>query len=330
MRVIPSRYRKRKRSLQVVVASLVLLLSACSSIAVTGELQTHGVVSASQPATGGVEPAAFTGTLRVLTLNLAHGRKDAFNQLFVSKAKFRRNLHDIAALLSRAGPDIVALQEADGPSLWSGSFDHVALLAREAGYDWYTRATHASTWLFDYGTALLSRKPFTMAASHAFEPTLPTPSKGLLFGQFEWQPHGHTGTTLLVDVVSVHLDFARDNVRQHQIEEIMKILANRPYPTIVLGDFNSDWLSEASVVAQLASQCGLHAYRPMADDLGTFRSGSRRFDWILLSRELEFVDYEVLDDNVSDHYAVVADIGPRTPAPPQDDSAHGKPKCKNE
>ena len=29
-------------------------------------------------------------------------------------------------------PDVVALQEADGPSGWSGNFDHVATLARQA------------------------------------------------------------------------------------------------------------------------------------------------------------------------------------------------------
>ncbi|WP_419616290.1 hypothetical protein, partial [Thiolapillus sp.] len=53
------------------------------------------------------------------------------------------NLQDIAVVLKREDADIVALQEADGASLWSGGFDHVAMLAKEAGYLNYVRTSHA-------------------------------------------------------------------------------------------------------------------------------------------------------------------------------------------
>ncbi|MCK5359007.1 MAG: hypothetical protein KAJ95_00180, partial [Gammaproteobacteria bacterium] len=63
--------------------------------------------------------------LRVATLNLAHGRKDSVNQLFVWKDTFKENLDDVGDVLSKYKPHVVALQEADAVSLWSGSFDHV-------------------------------------------------------------------------------------------------------------------------------------------------------------------------------------------------------------
>jgi endonuclease/exonuclease/phosphatase (EEP) superfamily protein YafD len=78
-------------------------------------------------------------------------------------------------------------------------------------------------------------------------------------------------------------------------------------PLIILGDFNSAWLADDSVVRKLAQRSGLQAYRPEAINLGTY--GSRRLDWILISADLGFISYKVLPDAVSDHRGVVAEIG---------------------
>jgi endonuclease/exonuclease/phosphatase family metal-dependent hydrolase len=212
------------------------------------------------------EQAVF-GPLKVLTLNLAHGRKDSLNQVLLSRRAFERNLAGTAELIRDAGADVVALQEADGPSRWSGNFDHVALLAAQADYPWYSRASHARTWLFDYGTALLSRVPFTDSLDHAFRPSPPSMTKGLTLGQIAWHPDGKAGP-VYVDIVSVHLDFSRDSVRRQQIAEMTATLSDRTHPMIVLGDFNSDWFSNDSVVTELARRCGMQAYQPLADHLG--------------------------------------------------------------
>ena len=259
---------------------------------------------------GSNDSRLFTGTLKVLTLNVAHGRKDGFNQLFLSEMTIQQNLSDISMLLKRTDADIVALQEADGPSRWSGKFDHVAALAEQTGYPWYSRASHARSWLFDYGTALLSRVNFTQTLSHTFSPSPPTVNKGFLLGQIAWQPTGFE-VPVIVDIVSVHLDFSRSSVRQQQIAEMTEILANRKNPIIMLGDFNSDWFSENSVIYELARQCRLHVYQPLANDLGTYSSNGRRLDWILLSTDLEFKSYTVLPNVVSDHYAVFAEVALR-------------------
>jgi endonuclease/exonuclease/phosphatase family metal-dependent hydrolase len=243
-------------------------------------------------------------TLKVLMLNLAHGRKDGLNQLLKSEAAIRRNLEEIATVLDKHSADVVALQEADAPSFWSGGFDHVALLAEQAGYPFYESSNQANSWFFSYGTALLSRVALSGVVHHTFRPSPPTMNKGYTLAQLIWKRD--SGEPVAVDVVSVHLDFSRKSVREQQSAELAQALAVRGNPLIVMGDFNSDWSADEQVVRALAERAELHVYRPDADDLSTY-SGSKRYDWILISRHLEFVSLEVLPEILSDHSAVMAE-----------------------
>ena len=53
----------------------------------------------------------------------------------------------------------------------------------------------------------------------------------------------------------------------------------------------------------------LIAYDPHSDALGTYKkTDGRRLDWILVSRDLQFVEYRVLPDKLSDHLAVFAEV----------------------
>jgi endonuclease/exonuclease/phosphatase family metal-dependent hydrolase len=243
----------------------------------------------------------------VLTLNIAHGRNQAANQLLLEKQDLENNLMAIARLLENTNADIVALQEADGPSRWSGNFDHVAYLARVAGYPWYYRANHAESWLFSYGTAILSRLPVAETIQHTFEPSPPTLNKGFLLNRVRWTRNQENDRVITIDVVSVHLDFSRQGVRDAQIAEMSSVLADRKGPVIILGDFNSEWFSDESVVKKLAENGGMAVYRHNAKDMPTYNS-RYRYDWILVSEELAFINYTVLPDVVSDHAAVVAEI----------------------
>jgi endonuclease/exonuclease/phosphatase family metal-dependent hydrolase len=131
-------------------------------------------------------------------------------------------------------------------------------------------------------------------------------NKGYTLGQIVWQQG--TGEPVPVDIVSVHLDFSRRHVREQQTVELGEALAGRGNPVIIMGDFNSDWSADEQVVRALAERIGLHVYQPESDSLGTYRSGTRRFDWILISKQLQFVSFEVLPDILSDHSAVMAEI----------------------
>ena len=70
--------------------------------------------------------------MKVMTLNIAHGRKDGPNQVFQKARTIKSNLDEIAEVVNREKPDVLALQEADGPSIWSGGLDQVKYLAEKA------------------------------------------------------------------------------------------------------------------------------------------------------------------------------------------------------
>lgn len=290
-----------------------LLISSCTTAGVSYNKNANGISFPADKTVSTDYEISTNGSLRILTLNIAHGRNQAANQLLLEKEDIEQNLSAIARFLKEINADVVALQEADGPSGWSGNFDHIEQLAREAGYPWHYRANHAESWLFSYGTAILSRLPVTELIQHTFTPSPPTFNKGFLLGQLNWTNASETGLALPVDVVSVHLDFSRQRVRDAQIAEMTDVLAKRTGPMIILGDFNSDWFSDESVVKRLAEESRLSVYQPSAENLHTYNA-KHRYDWILISNELVFVHHEVLPDILSDHLAVLAEVRLRNTA----------------
>ena len=266
-------------------------------------LEVQYVMTVDKPA---IENLGDKSSIKVLSLNMAHGRKDRFTQFFVSETEIRQNLADIADFLLREGADIVTLQEADAPSWWSGNFNHVEFLAREAGYPWYTHANHVENWFGHYGTAVLSRYPIDRGYGFDFNPTPPTTRKGFTLAEIEWKPATGDRGKIVIDVISVHLDFSRSSKRIEQIKDMRKVLEGRPNPAIVLGDFNSGWIEGEQELQALAKNRNLRTHRPEANFLYTYFDD--RLDWILVSEAFDFCDYYTAPDILSDHLAVVSEL----------------------
>jgi endonuclease/exonuclease/phosphatase family metal-dependent hydrolase len=243
--------------------------------------------------------------MKVMTLNLAHGRGQKWHQWLLDREAIEANLACVAATLRRESPDVVALQEADGPSFWSGGFDHIAHLADAAGYPYLVRGEHVQRRRLVYGTSLLSRIPVHEAVSVTFPRSRPTTTKGFVVGRVEMPGRSCSK----VDVVSVHLDFLRPAIRRRQIAQIVSGLSHRDVPQVILGDFNCAWRSRDRCLHRLTAELGLATYEPLSRHLWTFPRLRRRLDWIFISSPLQFVSYRVLPDRLSDHRAVVADIG---------------------
>jgi endonuclease/exonuclease/phosphatase family metal-dependent hydrolase len=211
-------------------------------------------------------------------------------------------------MLQRETPDVVALQEADGPSFWSGDFDHVEELASLAGYEHHFHGRHHVVRIARKqvccGTALLSRIPLANPCSFAFAPSRPTPRKGFVVATVAL-PGGRE-----LDVVSVHLDFLRKAVRRRQIQAMVRALAHRRNPLVILGDMNCWWRRRNDGLHVLIRELGVAPWEPEARDLGTWPSQRPRLriDWILASSELDFHSYSVVTDRVSDHCGVLAEI----------------------
>ena len=286
----------------------VVCLAAIAAVAVPfwtrGRAATTLIATANGSApTRAAEPAPKGNpTLKVMTLNVAHGRRKSLHQALQKRAKIEANLDAIAKVLKREGPHVVALQEADGPSIWSGRFDHVEYLAGNAGFSHHCRGEHVKGMKLSYGTALLSRLELKDCRSVTFAPSPPTLSKGFVVGTIQWP--GRPG--LQVDCVSVHLDFSRKSVRRKQVRKMITELAERENPLIIMGDFNCEWTGRDRSLRTLAKELDVVAYKPTAEDMPTFPKLKKRLDWLLVSPELEFVEYKTVPDAVSDHRGVVA------------------------
>ena len=285
---------------RLILASLLLLLVAC-----TAPIPTPDRVNCDRYD----QPQVITSPLlTVLTLNLAHGRKEAFNQMLQKTSTTRRNLEEVADFISSSGADLVALQEADSPSRWSGKFDHVQYLSENSLYPCRIHASHASSYMFDFGTALLSGVPYTNTLLHTFAPSPPTTNKGFVMGEVFWNPDRKLPEAITISVISVHLDFSRRKVRESQIEEMQAVLPDLTPPVIILDDFNTDWTKDESALKAIVSNGNLKVYQPQSTQLGTYKNGKHRLDWILISKELEFVSYEVPQIKLSDHQPVQATL----------------------
>lgn len=248
--------------------------------------------------------------LRLLTLNIAHGRRRVPHQALVSPQRVRRNLDEVAGLIAGVGAELVALQEADGPSAWSGRFDHVATLAQATRFDAHFRGDHNPFSLGRHnlasGTALVARWPLEDTSSHHFSSSWRC-TKGFVAATMavpQWSGH-------LVDIVSVHLDFLLPEMRRQQIEALAAALADRDTarPLIVLGDLNCCWQQEPESIQLLADRLGLRAFEPehTSPTYPAYRP-RRRLDWILISEHLRWCGYRRLPVKVSDHLGVLADV----------------------
>jgi endonuclease/exonuclease/phosphatase family metal-dependent hydrolase len=257
---------------------------------------------------GAALPAADPHQLRLLTLNLAHGRRRGTHQALVPRARLERNLHHIGTAVRAIAPDVVALQEADGPSAWSGNFDHVATLADLIQLQEFFRGEHnplgRGRFNLASGTALLSHHPLRDPVSQRFGLSW-RDTKGFVVATIAVPQWGGQE----IDVASVHLDFLVRRVRRAQIRRLAETLAARSRPLVVLGDLNCCFSREPYSMELLTRKLGLHAFQPDSHSptFPAFRP-RRRLDWILISPELEFHGYGTLPARISDHLLVMADL----------------------
>lgn len=252
---------------------------------------------------GGEARPRAAGLIRVMSLNLAHGRGRALTQTSARPAAwYRKNLDVIASVIEREQPDVVALQEAELGSRWSGGFDHVEHVARECGLAVLaTTAFVHEPGRWEYGTAIVGSAEVTASGGAAFA------------AHGRWRKGFTTASLrirgLAIDIVSLHLDHASASVRSRQADEIVDAVREHAVPLVVLGDFNDGWHPD-SPVRRICEALDLVADGPLARDPATFAFG-RRIDWILASRDLEIAAQHVLvDDRLSDHRAVLVDLRP--------------------
>ena len=221
---------------RLLIVALFGVITACATTPSTGSLAQQIAIQRN----ASTEKLAPQPRLRVATINVAHGRGDSLNQLLVSTQGTKDNLSTIAEFLQTREIHVAALQEVDSPSWWSGSFDHASYLATAAGFGYWAQAAHARLGVAEYGTAVLSRAPIEKALAINFTASPPTANKGFTLVEIAW--HRSESENILIDVVSIHMDFSRKSVRQTQLKELEMTIEGRTNPIVIMGDFNSEAL----------------------------------------------------------------------------------------
>lgn len=243
----------------------------------------------------------MSGTVRLLTLNIQgglassryhHYLTDAWRHLVPSRGT-RLSLARIAQLAT--GYDIVALQEADAGSWRTAQLNQVAHLAETAGFPhWHAAVTRELLPFARHCLGCLSRWPFESVRYHALPGWLP--GRGAL--EVEVKPPGCEPLRLVI----VHLALGR-RARAGQLVYLAGLVRDAG-DCIVLGDFNCSAAELGAHGAVGAAKLrGLHA----ADTFPSWRP-SRALDHILVTPTVEVIGAQVLDDRLSDHLPVAAEI----------------------
>jgi endonuclease/exonuclease/phosphatase family metal-dependent hydrolase len=152
----------------------------------------------------------------------------------------RRDLARMLALVRRADPDVLALQEVDARAVQGGEHP-IDLFERVLGHRGI-RAAAITTADGDYGQVLLSRWP--MSGSEVHDISMPGREPRRAIVAIINAPAGR------FCVVAAHLGlkFAE---RRRQCAQMAALIKGSELTTVVLGDFN-DWMWPGSVQRVLA------------------------------------------------------------------------------
>lgn len=254
-------------------------------------------------------------SIRLLTLNIAHGRGLSPYQGFHSAKSIDRNLNRIAYLLRRVDADVVALQEVDEDSHWNKRIHLLNVLQEKSGYEDGYLGVHnrrAGRLPLAYGNGLLTRFSIRHAEHQAFG-RASLGEKGFMCAELD-APQG------ILPVINLHLDFKSRLRRIEQIESLILFLEKKHYTSdmkphlspIICGDFNARQGKRKDAVR--------HLFRYLLENLDyqlfpatrsrTFPSimPTHGFDFFFVPPSYEVEACRVLRSFVSDHRPVVLEI----------------------
>ncbi len=258
---------------------------------------------------------AGSNRLRILTLNIAHGRGLSAYQGFHTARGIERSIKRVAHLLRKVDADIVALQEVDEDSHWNRRIHLLDALQEQAGYPHAYLGVHnrrSGKLPLAYGNGLLTKYVIHQAEHEAFGQAS-LGEKGFVCAELE-TPHG------ILPVVNLHLDFRSRLRRIEQIERLIQFLDDKKYTSegtphlspVVCGDFNSRSGRPGDAVRHLFRYLGEHAYQlyPQGRRSRTFPSllPTHAIDFFFVPPGYRVIACEVLRAYVSDHRPVVIDL----------------------
>lgn len=251
---------------------------------------TVSSVAAAETDMGG-QPLMAELRLKVLTMNI-HGGVNWHGEF---------DLDALARFIETVNPDLVSLQEVD--RVWSSrsGFQDIGVELADRLKMFYAFSSSLERNQGMYGNLILSRYPIVQTWSEKLPGTLETRSYvfcQVLIGGVR------------VNLLNTHLGLSEFD-RLLQVDQVIHFANQINGPLVLTGDFNgtTDDPAVASLTRvfrdlQLDSNLGEH---------GTFRlkdgNLGGRIDYILASPEFSLYKFEVIDNLLSDHLPLVAEIG---------------------
>lgn len=241
--------------------------------------------------------------MRLLVYNIryATGTGPAFH-LPVPGAGYLRSsrkvLNSITEFIRSEEPDLVGLIEVDTGSIRTGMLNQATHIADRLG--------HYTAYECKYGTSSINqRMPIVRKQGNAL---LAAPHvTGERFHYFDMGIKRLIIELELDDVCVflVHLSL-KYRQRQEQLRSLHDLIASATKPVIVAGDFNTFWGTNEIFLFTRAT--GLRSANTHGLPSFPARSPRIELDFVLMSPQIEVVDFRIPQVRFSDHLPVVCDF----------------------
>ncbi|MFC2049810.1 endonuclease/exonuclease/phosphatase family protein [Chloroflexota bacterium] len=230
--------------------------------------------------------------VRIMTYNLHNG--------FNTRGKL--NMEEIAQVIERNNPDVVALQEVSRGWLVSGRVDMLEWLSQRLQMPYVSGPTADQFW----GNAILSRYPILAYSRYDLPPRDLFILRGFITALID------IGNSQQIKVINTHFHHVegQTEIRQLQSETVIDFLNSIDNNNIILlGDLNAEPADQE--IAMLYEAKLLDTAVRMDPQLAyTFASDNphQKIDYILITEDLRVGDVQVPLSTASDHLPVVAVI----------------------
>lgn len=259
-------------------------------------------------------------TLRIVDWNI-----QSFNGLSANKEIRKLIPAEVAGSIHKQNPDVICLQEFNTAS----NADNIALFGKEYHYHYFSKDYQRANSGYQSGCIIFSRYPIIDSGKIAYPVAESLIYADILKGEdtiriytthlqsFKFKKADYTDMEKIRDqdeetlaaskslIRKMKLAFSRRGIQANMVRQAVD---QSPYPSVICGDFNDVPNSYAYFQIRGERQ---DAFLKKGFAVGrTFISlaPTLRIDYILPGRQFEVKQFDMVDEDLSDHIMLVSDL----------------------